>query len=105
MSKSKAANHIHRYKKVNLSRKKDQPYLVYKCMNPACSHYIPLHLAEGKLCECNRCGEPMIINKQVLTGSSNMPMTNPHCSNCIERRKGTTDDVAAISEFLAGNKT
>lgn len=100
---SKVANHLHRYKKVNLSRKKDQPYFVYKCTKPACSHYIPVDLSEGKLCECNRCGEPMVINKAVLTGSSNRPMTKPHCNDCIERKNA--GDVAAISEFLAGNKT
>jgi hypothetical protein len=100
---NRVANHLHRYKKVNLSRDKDKPYFVYKCTKPACSHYVPLELAEGKLCECNRCGEPMVINKQVLTGSSNRPMTKPHCSGCIERKNKS--DVAAISEFLAGNKT
>lgn len=104
MASKKPANHLHKYKKVDLSREKDSPYLVYKCTKPACSHYIPLHLSEGKLCECNRCAEPMIITKQVLTGSSGRPMTNPHCPNCIKRKKGTEADVAAISEFLAGNK-
>ena len=96
--------HLHRYKKVNLSRDKDKPYIVYKCTKPTCSHYVPLELAEGKLCECNRCNEPMIINKQVLTGSSNRPMTLPHCAGCVKRKKGTDANVAAIAEFLSGNK-
>jgi hypothetical protein len=104
MSKQKVANHLHKYKKVDLARD-GEPYLVYKCMKPACSHYVPLHLAEGKLCECNRCGEPMIITKATLHGSSNKPMAKPHCPNCIERKKEKLEDVAAISEFLAGTKT
>jgi hypothetical protein len=97
---SKPANHLHKYKKVNLSET-DKPYLVYKCLKPACSHYVPVKLSEGKLCECNRCGEPMIITKSVLTHSNNKPMARPHCSDCIKRRK---EDVAAIAEFITGIK-
>lgn len=98
---SKAPNHIHRYKKVNLSRDKE-PYEVYKCIKPACTHYVPLDLAEGKLCECNRCGEPMLITKNTLHGSSNRAMTKPHCNSCVKRKEDK--DVAAIAEFLTGNK-
>lgn len=99
---SKAANHLHRLKKVNLSSDKANPYLVYKCVKPACSHYIPINLAEGKLAECNRCGEPMIITKAVLTHSGGKPMAKPHCPNCIKRKN--EKDVAAIAAFLAGSK-
>lgn len=100
---AKPPNHLHKYKKVNLSRGETEPYLVYKCVKPTCSHYLPLNVAEGKLCECNRCGEPMLITKATLHGSSNRPMTKPHCNSCIER-KGDKD-VAAIAEFLTGAKT
>jgi hypothetical protein len=99
----RVANHIHKYKKINLgSNGKD--YFVYKCMRPACSHYTPIAQAEGKLCECNRCGEPMIINKIVLNGSGGRPMARPHCSNCIQHKEDKAQDVAAIAEFLSGNK-
>lgn len=100
---NKVANHLHRYKKVDLSEKRDKSYLVYRCTKPACSHYMPMKLAEGKLCECNRCGEPMIITKAVLTHSGNKPMAKPHCTNCIKRRH--EKDVAAIAAFISGVKT
>ena len=100
---SNAANHLHRYKKVDLNRNGDNPYLVYKCTKPACSHYIPINLAEGKLCECNKCNEPMIITKKVLTHSSNKPMARPHCPNCIVRKNAK--DVEAIAAFISGTKT
>lgn len=101
---AKIPNHLHRYKKVNLSRTPGKEYLVYSCTKPTCSHYIPIHQSEGKLCECNRCGEPMVIDKRVLTGlSGSKPLAKPHCPSCTKSRK--QDDVAAISEFLAGNKT
>lgn len=97
---AKPANHLHKYKKVNLSE--TGVYLVYKCVKPACTHYIALKLAEGQLCECNRCGEPMIITKAVLTHSGNKPMARPHCPDCIKRRN--EKDVEAIAAFIAGNK-
>ena len=98
-------NHIHRYRKVNLARKGNDPYVVYKCVKPTCSHYVPIELAEGKLCECDRCGEPMVINKQVLVGSAGKPMTKPHCSNCVQRKKDKAENVESIREFLAGTKS
>jgi hypothetical protein len=100
---SSVADHLHRYKKVNLGQN-GKDYFVYKCMKPVCSHYLPLNLAEGKMCECNRCGEPMIISKATLNGSSNRPMTKPHCVGCIKRRKVNTEEVDAIAAFLEENK-
>lgn len=103
MPSKNSANHIHRYKKVNLAVYGHIPYFVYKCTKPACSHYIPMTLAEGKLCECNRCGELMIISKQVMSQSSGNPMTLPHCGECTKKRKVV--NVTAITEFLEGTKT
>lgn len=100
---NKAANHLHLYKKVNLTRKKGkEPYLVYRCTKPLCPHYLPLDLAEGKMCECNVCGEPMVITRETLTHSSGNPMARPRCTNCIKRKN--TDTVDAIAAFLAGTK-
>ncbi len=99
---NRVANHLHRYKKVNIARD-GKEFLVYKCVKPACSHYIRIDLAEGKLCECNKCGEAMIIGKITLTQSGGKPMTKPHCLNCIKRKK--VPDVEAITEFLDGSKT
>ena len=98
MSKS-SVNHVHRYKKVDLGRN-GKVYLVYKCVKPVCSHYIPIHLAEGKMCECNRCGEPMVITKSILTSNSGAtPMARPHCPDCTKRK---TSDVGTINDFLEG---
>ena len=105
MSKN-SANHIHRYKKFNLAAFNKPPYWVYKCTKPTCSHYILCKLAEGMICECNRCGEPMIIGKQVMYQASKSPMTLPHCGDCTKKRKPKEiKNVAAITEFLEGTKT
>lgn len=93
---TKAANHIHRYRRVNLSRVKGQEYYVLRCTKPACSHYVAVNMAEGKLCECNRCGNAMILNRETVR------LAKPHCVDCIKRKKSA--DVAAITDFLAENK-
>ena len=98
---SRIANHLHRYKKINIGADGND-FFVYKCMKPACSHYIRINLAEGKLCECNKCGEPMILSKEILTHSAGKPMTKPHCTNCVKRRN--TADVEAIAAFISGSK-
>lgn len=101
---AKKPEHLHKYKKVNLGRN-GKDYFVYRCMITGCSHYVPVHLSENKVCECNRCGEPMIINKITLQGSTGRAMALPHCVDCIERKKDINEDVAAIAAFLEGNKT
>lgn len=88
MSK-KYPDHLHKYKRITLGKN----YLVFKCVRPACTHYIPIKLAEGKLCECNRCGEPMILSK------ATMDLAKPHCIDCTKRKKEIP--VADITEFLS----
>lgn len=95
MSKLKC---LHRYKKFDIGAFGKPPYFVYKCIKPGCSHYIPIALAEGRLCECNRCGELMVIGKQVMSQSSGSPMTLPHCADCTKKRKVVNVDT--ITEFL-----
>lgn len=97
----KPPNHLHRYRKTNLSKR--GTYIVYKCQKPTCSHYIPIELAEGKLCECNRCHEPMVITKVQLNGSSGKPMAKPHCNNCIKRKNA--DEVKKFAEILIDMET
>lgn len=93
-------NHLHRFKKVNLTRNPDKaPFIVYKCTKAACTYYIRIDLAEGMLTECNICAIPMVITKEVLTHSGNKPMAKPRCPNCIKRKSET--NVEAIAEFLA----
>lgn len=95
----KHANHLHKYKKVNLARKKGKDkFLVYRCQVPTCTHYIPLNLAEGRVCECNRCGGVMVITKATLTRSNGGAMALPHCDGCIERKDA--DTILDVASFL-----
>lgn len=97
---AKTPNHLHRYKKVNLGQN-GKEYLVYRCMKPACNHYLPVHLTEGKLCECNRCGSPMVISKFTLQGSSSRALTRPHCVDCTKSKESKkVEELAALAEYL-----
>lgn len=104
MRMSKHSNHLHKYKKVDLARKKGkEKFLVYKCQVPTCSHYIPLSLAEGRVCECNRCGGVMLITKTTLQRSNGGAMSLPHCDDCIKRKNEET--ILDVASFLGQKKT
>ena len=98
MTKSKVPNHLHRYKRVNLSRKFGDEFWVYKCTKPLCSHYIRVELSEGKMCECNICSEPMIMTRIAMT------LAKPHCVNCTKRKSTSNEEIDAIAEFLKGKE-
>lgn len=96
---SKFANHLHKYKKLNIGKKKD--YFVYKCLIPGCNRYIAISQSLNELCECNRCGNPMIIDKRVLAHSGGKPMLYPCCINCIKRKEKHANEIDALTEFLS----
>lgn len=103
MSKNKN-EHLHRYKKVNIGRN-GNVFFVYVCTKAHCTHYIALHLAEGKQCECNRCYQPMIMDRNVLKAGGKDPMVKPHCPKCTRKRKTENVNASdAIAAFLSGNK-
>ena len=93
MPRLKAVNHLHRYKRVNLARDGGE-YLVFKCTKPICSHYIAVSLAEGKLAECNICGNAFIIDK------ISVRRAKPHCLDCTKRKTTDMDKVDLIADFL-----
>lgn len=95
--KSGAANHIHRYRRINLSTKPRESYEVLRCTKPACTHYIRVDMAEGQVAECNRCGNPFVLNRETVR------LAKPHCTDCIKRKKSETVD--AIAGFLEGRES
>lgn len=86
---AKAPKHLHRYEKVQLGK---NGYTVFRCNLPGCSHYIRKELAKNKLCECNRCGEPMILD------SAAMLLKKPHCAKCIQRKN--KEQYESVKEFM-----
>jgi hypothetical protein len=85
---SKKVGHVHKYKRTILGK----DYQILRCMVPACMHYISLSLAEGKLCECWRCGNPMVLDKRSVR------LAKPHCENCVEHK--SPEIVESMSEIL-----
>lgn len=86
-------SHLHRYTKKKLGK---NDYTVFKCNLAGCDHYVRKELAEGKVCECNRCGEPMVLNKAAML------LTKPHCAKCVVKKDKATHD--AIKEFLENSE-
>ena len=81
-----AKKHLHRYKLRDLSRKTANPYYVYICTHQDCSHNIRLELVEGKIAECNRCGDPFIMKLSKLKYAGKI-MVKPHCDDCTKTPK------------------
>jgi len=87
---AKRVGHVHRYKRMILG---NGTYKIYKCIIPGCTHYLPVHLAENALCECNRCGEPMIMTKVAMT------LARPHCLECTKTTR-KKQEIKSIEAFL-----
>ena len=97
-TKIKLPTHIHLYQRIDLTPKWRQKlpqdhrhwkpgYIVLSCTKPACNHHTALNKAIGKLCECNRCHEPMILDKETVTHAK------PHCQECIKRKSSVEIDM------------
>lgn len=86
--------HIHKLKRVNIGTK-DKQYLVYRCTIIHCTAYFPPKLIEGKIVLCNRCNNPMVMNKLALE------LARPHCQDCVERKNKTViEDIGQYLEDL-----
>lgn len=68
------------------------PYEVFACQKPACNHTLPIERALGKLCECNVCHNPMILDKETVKKA------RPRCTDCIVRK--TKPEVDKLNELL-----
>ena len=91
---SKKYSHLHRYTRKKLGKNN---YIVFKCNLAGCDHYVRKELAEGKIAECNRCGQPFILTKAA------MQLAKPHCIKCVVPKDKETHD--AIKEFLEQSET
>jgi hypothetical protein len=95
MSKKKPS-HLHLYKRKNLTRDFTKPpFIVLACTKPFCSHWLRIDLAIGKECECNRCHQPMLLDKHTIT------LSKPHCQKCIKHKhKPEIDKLSQLVDEL-----
>lgn len=83
--------HLHKYEKVILGK---SGYTVFRCIEPDCSHYIAKEFVKGKLCACNRCDNPMIMDTRAMN------LTKPHCVDCIEHKDTNISKLKELMEKL-----
>lgn len=95
MSKKKKADHIHKYKKVDIGAYGKPPYLVYKCIKPGCTHYVPVSQSLNLIAECNRCHDAFVMSKATQL------LALPHCMKCTKHKKGKEDNVESVAEYLS----
>jgi len=99
--------HVHKYKYVNLARKEKEPYHVYKCILPDCSHYIRLELIDGKQARCYKCDEVFTVREAKIKRGKQI-YVKLHCENCIQnsgtRRKKQQhiDDIDTLINSILG---
>lgn len=90
--KTKLPDHIHKYKRIDISSNPDKPYEVLSCQAGGCNSYVPVKLAMGKLAECWICGDPFLLDKISITHRK------PHCTNCIKKK--IKPEIANLSELV-----
>lgn len=80
--------HLHKYKRTKLGKS----YVIFKCIKPDCTHYLSVNLIEDKICECNRCHGPMVMNKRAMT------LASPHCDDCVKSKD--KEKINKIQQYL-----
>ena len=86
--------HLHKYKKKNLTKSKDkEPYYVFACVE--CPSTIRRDLAIGKEARCFKCNQPFLI-----TAKQASRMSRLRCLNCIKHKDDTLKVRRAVDELL-----
>ena len=94
------AKHYHKYKYVNLTRNpKKEPYHVYKCVLPNCSHYIRMELIDGKEAMCYKCDDIFTIREARIKKGKQI-YVKLHCENCVQNSgRRTPDKVQHVDDI------
>lgn len=102
-----ANKHIHKYRLRNLTRNSTkEPYHVYICIKQDCTHHVRVDLVDGKLSECNRCGNPFVIKLAKIKHGDRI-IVRPHCDDCTktptkvkEKKKELENSIEALMESI-----
>ena len=89
------SEHLHVYKRVNLAKRGNPPYYVFKCTLPGCTHYSQRQLIIGKTSQCPECEQPFELTSENTTNA------RPLCEACRPRKKGK--DVSATTQSVVDN--
>lgn len=88
---TRVKEHLHRYKRVNISGFGKPKFYVYKCTKQGCSHFIQKPLVIGREAECGKCGNRFIMTAEAAT------LAIPRCINCKQGRVAEDVSVAAAT--------
>lgn len=70
--------HVHTYRRFKQGSI-HSPYIIFRCMEPRCSHFVHEDLIVGRECLCYICGKSFILLQK------HKRMRRPHCANCKAR--------------------
>lgn len=88
---AKKYNHHHKLKKLKFQGQ----FKLYKCMVPGCTYQVPVSLAENLIVQCDRCEEPMVLDRLALT------LMKPHCRSCTKpKNTKRIQELTTIEDFL-----
>jgi hypothetical protein len=91
--KKKNCRGLHRYRRRNLTRKKDkEPYLVFACID--CTHHIEMKLSAGKVARCYFCNNEFIITPK------HFEYAKIKCDNCVKKTLKREEVSNALDELL-----
>jgi hypothetical protein len=83
-------NHIHKYRRGKLGKS----YVVYSCVLPDCTHYLPEDKVVGKKSICWVCEKVTTVYKD-----KNGVLAKPHCKTCT-KSKMKEDDLFDLPPLL-----
>lgn len=94
------SRHMHKYRLKDLARNPGKPpYFVYVCVKQDCTHHIRVELVEGKLAECNRCGEPFVMKLAKLKHGDRI-IVRPHCEDCTKTPNRVREKKERLSNAI-----
>lgn len=87
----------HKYKRVQM--RKDNPnWIVFRCMLPDCSHYLPtLEMVINKLSLCWGCEQQFLITKE------HVERVKPTCESCVSKKYSLEDIDKLAEELMRGD--
>lgn len=102
-------NHVHKYQRKDIGKgatRTKKVYVVYRCMLPGCSHYVPENQIEGRESVCWGCSKVLIVKAK-----HGWIREKPLCNTCRElrpngpqnapaRRKETQVEAKVKEDFL-----
>lgn len=80
-------NHTHTYRRVEWGKNK---YVIYRCMEPTCTHYLPSHAILSKPTKCYACGAVFLITQDMISRKT-MKLRCEECKKSLYNREEKED--------------